>query len=280
MAAEEAKAEAHQQMSKTALSFFRWSCSLLVATSCGYTLAGRGGDAARAHPHHRHSPVHQPVAIRRTSTGSLTERVGEEFRGRGRYRVLPDTNGVDAVLTGTILNAVPMPTVVHGGQPPGVELRHGRDAQRRVQGREERQSASGPIPSLTVREEYEVPTGAGTDPAALFPAGFERRRAAGDEPSRRRSRRPSSKRCEPLPSLDLNALTQADRVEAARHRSTCSSARTCGSSSRRSTRSKRRSTRRIARLRSIVSTPPSAAAVRSTSRPPRACCRCWAIGAS
>ena len=43
MAAEEAKGEAHQQMSKTALKLLSLVALALVATSCGYTLAGRGG---------------------------------------------------------------------------------------------------------------------------------------------------------------------------------------------------------------------------------------------
>ena len=141
MAAEEAKGEAHQQMSKTALKLLSLVALALVATSCGYTLAGRGG--------------------------TLTERVGEEFRGRGRYRVLPDTNGVDAVLTGTILNAVPMPTSFTAGSRQAssyamvvtlsVEFKDVKN-----------DKVIWSNPSLTVREEYEVPTGAGTDPAAFF----------------------------------------------------------------------------------------------------------------
>lgn len=166
MAAEEANAEAQQQMSKTALKLLSLVALALVATSCGYTLAGRGGTL----PEHiriigipqftNRSPFPEIDRI-------LTERVGEEFRGRGRYRVLPDTNGVDAVLTGTILNAVPMPTSFTAGSRQAssyamvvtlsVEFKDVKN-----------DKVIWSNPSLTVREEYEVPTGAGTDPAAFF----------------------------------------------------------------------------------------------------------------
>ena len=166
MAAEKAKAEAHQQMSKTALKLLSLVVLALVATSCGYTLAGRGGTL----PEHIRI-IGIPQFINRSPFPEidriLTERVGEEFRGRGRYRVLPDTNGVDAVLTGTILNAVPMPTSFTAGSRQAssyamvvtlsVEFKDVKN-----------DKVIWSNPSLTVREEYEMPTGAGTDPAAFF----------------------------------------------------------------------------------------------------------------
>ena len=166
MAAEKAKAEAHQQMSKTALKLLSLVVLALVATSCGYTLAGRGGTL----PEHIRI-IGIPQFINRSPFPEidriLTERVGEEFRGRGRYRVLPDTNGVDAVLTGTILNAVPMPTSFTAGSRQAssyamvvtlsVEFKDVKN-----------DKVIWSNPSLTVREEYEVPTGTGTDPATFF----------------------------------------------------------------------------------------------------------------
>lgn len=166
MAAEEANAEAHQQMSKTALKLLSLVALALVATSCGYTLAGRGGTL----PEHIRI-IGIPQFTNRSPFPEIdrivTERVAEEFRGRGRYRVLPDTNGVDAVLTGTILNAVPMPTSFTAGSRQAssyamvvtlsVEFKDVKN-----------DKVIWSNPSLTVREEYEVPTGAGTDPAAFF----------------------------------------------------------------------------------------------------------------
>jgi len=166
LAAEEANAEAHQQMSKTALKLLSLVALALVATSCGYTLAGRGGTL----PEHIRI-IGIPQFTNRSPFPEIdrivTERVAEEFRGRGRYRVLPDTNGVDAVLTGTILNAVPMPTSFTAGSRQAssyamvvtlsVEFKDVKN-----------DKVIWSNPSLTVREEYEVPTGAGTDPAAFF----------------------------------------------------------------------------------------------------------------
>ena len=166
MAAEEANAEAQQQMSKTALKLLSLVALALVATSCGYTLAGRGGTL----PEHIRI-IGIPQFTNRSPFPEIdrivTERVAEEFRGRGRYRVLPDTNGVDAVLTGTILNAVPMPTSFTAGSRQAssyamvvtlsVEFKDVKN-----------DKVIWSNPSLTVREEYEVPTGAGTDPAAFF----------------------------------------------------------------------------------------------------------------
>jgi len=166
LAAEEANAEAQQQMSKTALKLLSLVALALVATSCGYTLAGRGGTL----PEHIRI-IGIPQFTNRSPFPEIdrivTERVAEEFRGRGRYRVLPDTNGVDAVLTGTILNAVPMPTSFTAGSRQAssyamvvtlsVEFKDVKN-----------DKVIWSNPSLTVREEYEVPTGAGTDPAAFF----------------------------------------------------------------------------------------------------------------
>ena len=80
------------------------AAAALAVSSCGYTLAGRGGTL----PEHIRI-IGIPQFVNRTTWPEIdrivTERVSEEFRGRGRYRVLPDTTGVDAVLTGTIVSA-------------------------------------------------------------------------------------------------------------------------------------------------------------------------------
>jgi Lipopolysaccharide-assembly len=150
----------------TAFSLLALLTLTFTVTSCGYTLAGRGGTL----PEHiriigipqftNHSPFPDLDRI-------VTERVSEEFRGRGRYRVLPDSTGVDAVLTGTILNAVSIPTSFTTGSRQAssyamvvtlsVEFKDVKN-----------DKVIWSNPSVSIREEYEVPTGAGSDPAAFF----------------------------------------------------------------------------------------------------------------
>jgi outer membrane lipopolysaccharide assembly protein LptE/RlpB len=81
----------------------------LLSSSCGYTLAGRGSflpDSIKT--------VGIPTFVNRTPYGELeqvlTQRVRSEFIGRGKYKVLPQDTGVDAVLRVTINSATPSPT--------------------------------------------------------------------------------------------------------------------------------------------------------------------------
>jgi hypothetical protein len=76
--------------------------ALVAASSaCGYSLAGRGSflpESIRT--------IGVPLFVNQTQVFDverrLTERVRSEFIGRGKYRVIPETAGADAVLTGTI----------------------------------------------------------------------------------------------------------------------------------------------------------------------------------
>ena len=71
--------------------------------ACGYTLAGRGSFL----PDYIET-IGVPLFDNDTSAFEVeqivTQEVRQEFIGRGRYRVLPDTTGVDAVLEGAIRN--------------------------------------------------------------------------------------------------------------------------------------------------------------------------------
>ena len=73
----------------------------VAASGCGYALPGRGSflpDYIQV--------VGVPAFINNSSVFEidrvLTDRVRTEFGGRGKYRVQPDTNNVDAILIGTI----------------------------------------------------------------------------------------------------------------------------------------------------------------------------------
>ena len=73
----------------------------LVSSGCGYALAGRGSflpDYIRVVgiPPIENRSTYQQVEL------VLTEKIRTEFIGRGKYTVLPEASGSDAVLTGEI----------------------------------------------------------------------------------------------------------------------------------------------------------------------------------
>jgi lipopolysaccharide assembly LptE-like protein len=75
--------------------------ALLAFAGCGYTLAGRGSFLPSS-IHTIGVPTfanHSPVFNLETT---LTEKVRSEFIGRGKYQILPQDTGVDAVLIGDI----------------------------------------------------------------------------------------------------------------------------------------------------------------------------------
>jgi hypothetical protein len=72
-----------------------------ISSSCGYALAGRGSFLPAYI-----KTIGVPTFTNRTSVFNietqLTQKVRSEFIGRGKYTVLPDATGVDALLTGEI----------------------------------------------------------------------------------------------------------------------------------------------------------------------------------
>ena len=76
--------------------------AILASPGCGYSLAGRGSFL----PSYIQT-VGIPLLINRTPFFDveqvLTEKTRAEFIGRGKYRILSDATGADAVLTGEVL---------------------------------------------------------------------------------------------------------------------------------------------------------------------------------
>ena len=84
------------------------TCAAVATSSCGYSLAGRGSflpadirivgipQLVNA------TPFFQVEQI-------LTEKLRSEFIGRGRYTVIPDAAGADAVVSGTVTSIVVQP---------------------------------------------------------------------------------------------------------------------------------------------------------------------------
>jgi hypothetical protein len=86
-----------------------------LSSGCGYSLAGRGSflpDSIRT--------IGVPLFVNQTQVFDierrLTERVRSEFIGRGKYRVIPEQAGADAVLTGTITSIALTPSAFNDQQ--------------------------------------------------------------------------------------------------------------------------------------------------------------------
>jgi hypothetical protein len=137
----------------------------LSSTGCGYALAGRGNFL----PAYIRT-IGIPAFTNSTSFFDIaqlvTDKVRTEFIGRGNYKIVPESTGVDAVLAGSIVALSIVPTAFSPGQQASryvitvtasIEL---RDAQK--------STVLWTKPSDSVREEYVATAGSvSTDPAAF-----------------------------------------------------------------------------------------------------------------
>lgn len=149
---------------------------VLTLPGCGYSLAGRGSFL----PAYIQA-VGIPQLINRTPYFDveqiLTEKVRTEFIGRGKYRILPDTPGADAVLTGEVLNIFVHPSGYTDAQ---VASRYSFTLTMKVTFTDSRTNeVLWSNDALTFREEYELATRVGTnvDTAAFLDqerAAFDR----------------------------------------------------------------------------------------------------------
>jgi hypothetical protein len=133
---------------------------------CGYALAGRGSflpDYIRT--------IGIPVFSNRTPIFNLetllTEKVRAEFIGRGKYKIVPETAGVDAVLTAEVSSATLVPISFSTQQ---LASRYALTLAARVELRDLRENRMlWENPSLIFRQEYEAQSGpSATDAAAFF----------------------------------------------------------------------------------------------------------------
>ena len=138
-----------------------------MTSGCGYSLAGRGSFL----------PAHiQVVGIPQLANTTpffqveqvLTEKLRTEFIGRGKYRIVPETQGVDAVLTGEITGVSITPLTVNTQQ---LASRYTITMTARADLRDTRDNkVLWENASLVFREEYEAQGGVAgaVDPAAFF----------------------------------------------------------------------------------------------------------------
>jgi hypothetical protein len=140
----------------------------LAASACGYALAGR---ASTMPPHIRRIGV--PMLVNQSTTPELdqilTNAIRQELISRGRFTIVHDTTGVDAVLSGTIM---PVQTNLTGLSETRQATKYLVTVIANIEFRE--------LPANTVywnnaafraSEEYDVPTGTGaTDQTLVFQA--------------------------------------------------------------------------------------------------------------
>lgn len=141
----------------------------LAASACGYSLAGRGSFL----PSYIRV-IGVPEFVNQTPYPDVerrfSERVRSEFIGRGRYQVLPQESGVDAVLRGTITSMSLVPSTFNASQQA---TRYTVVVNTRIEFVDLTTNKTlWENPSMVYREEYELPadTQAG-NPAAFFGQG-------------------------------------------------------------------------------------------------------------
>ena len=140
----------------------------VLATGCGYTLAGRGSTLPL-----NIKTIGIPLFTNRTTVfnleTTLTTKVRSEFIGRSKYDIVPDAGAVDALLTGEVTAVSITPASINAAQ---LASRYAITMVARVELRDTKTNmVIWDNPSLVFRQEYDA-TGVGTqgavDPSAFF----------------------------------------------------------------------------------------------------------------
>jgi hypothetical protein len=133
------------------------------AAGCGYSLAGRGSFL----PAYIRT-IGVPTFVNRTTVFNLetllTQKVRAEFIGRGKYQILPQNTGVDALLNGEVTAVSIIPASFTSQQ---LAARYTVTMIARIELRDLRENkVLWENPSLTFRQEYEATSGRVTAPGA------------------------------------------------------------------------------------------------------------------
>jgi hypothetical protein len=137
-----------------------------AVAGCGYSLAGRGSflpDYIKT--------IGIPPFVNRTTVFNLetmiTEKVRSEFIGRGKYRIVPGTDNVDAVLSGEVIGASITPLITSADQ---IATRYVITLTASAQLRDTRENrVIWENRALSFRQDYDVQNAqTATDPAAFF----------------------------------------------------------------------------------------------------------------
>jgi len=145
--------------------------ALAAQAGCGYALAGRGSSL----PDHVRT-IGIPTFVNRTGAFDaeqvLTTRVRQEFIARGKYKVVPQAEGADAVLVGELSSITLTPSGFNDAQQA---TRYAAQVVMSVTLRDVKaDKVLWQNPSVIFREEFDVVTNAsGTllDPSSFFGQG-------------------------------------------------------------------------------------------------------------
>jgi len=140
-------------------------CGTLGSSGCGYALAGRGSFLP-AYINVIGIPQFGNVTPYEIEQ-AFTAHVRSEFIGRGKYKVLPETTGVDAILSGEILALTITPASFTDQNQAS---RYFITVIAKMEFRDlKTNNVLWENPSLVFREEYEPTAGSSaTDPNAFF----------------------------------------------------------------------------------------------------------------
>jgi hypothetical protein len=138
----------------------------LIGNGCGYALAGRGSFLPAYI-----KIIGVPTFTNRTTVFNLetmlTQKVRSEFIGRGKYQILPENTGVDALLIGDVTSVTVSPVSFN---PQQLASRYVLTMAARIELRDVRENkVLWENPSLLFRQEYEATSGTNAlDPVAFF----------------------------------------------------------------------------------------------------------------
>lgn len=139
---------------------------VLTAGGCGYSLAGKGSFLPATI-----KVIGIPEFANQTPYYDMerkfTERVRSEFIGRGRYQVLPQVTGVDAIVRGTITSVAIAPANFNQSQQATRYVVIIRTKIEFYDVKEDKVLWENPL--MFFREEYDLPADSmAGDPAAFF----------------------------------------------------------------------------------------------------------------
>ena len=139
---------------------------VVSAEGCGYSLAGRGSFLP-AYVRTLGVPTFANHTVVFNLETMLTQKVRSEFIGRGKFQILPEATGVDALLSGEVVAVNIQPASF---TPNQLASRYAITMVAKIELRDLRENkVLWENPSVTFRQEYDATGGrAVIDPAAFF----------------------------------------------------------------------------------------------------------------